>query len=198
MSVMTIPMTFIMITIMILKLSVVIMMINKIPQTMFNLMIIMLIIMVLIIKIIRVIYMKGLPVSMLPLLWYSFTQPSKPRPPQLARALLSALFQHLWSVRVIFANKCFAPNWHFWPSKMCLRKSSQTRQGLFVWPRWQCISGNKIQKNAKLAVMCKNSCKIQKKKNLKCKNLREIWSKCIKPRWKSSGRERLRRSEGEM
>ena len=92
MSVMAIPMTFIMMTIMILKLSVVIMMINKIPQTMFNLMIIMLIIMVLIIKIIRVIYMKGLPVSMLPLLWYSFTQPSKPRPPQLARALLSALF----------------------------------------------------------------------------------------------------------
>jgi len=68
MSVMTIPMTFIMMTIMILKLSVVIMMINKIPHTMFSLMIIMLIIMVLIVKIIRVIYMKGLPVSMLPLL----------------------------------------------------------------------------------------------------------------------------------
>jgi hypothetical protein len=51
-SVMTIiPMTFTMT----LKPSVVIMMINKIPHTMFNLMIIMLLIMVLMIKIIRVI-----------------------------------------------------------------------------------------------------------------------------------------------
>jgi len=61
MSVMTIiPMTFIMT----LKPGVVIMMINKIPHSMFNLMIIMLLIMVLMIKIIRVIYLyEGLPVS---------------------------------------------------------------------------------------------------------------------------------------
>ena len=59
--VMAISMAFTMVDIMSSKLSVVVMMINKIPYKMFNLMIIM----VLIKKIIRVI-LQSLPVSMLP------------------------------------------------------------------------------------------------------------------------------------
>jgi len=80
MSVMTIiPMTFIMT----LKPGVVIMMINKIPHSMFNLMIIMLLIMVLMIKIIRVIYMKVCQFRRCPLCdtSHSLTQSSTPRWP---------------------------------------------------------------------------------------------------------------------
>ena len=128
MSVMRIPMTFIMMTIMILKLSVVIMMINNIPHAMFNLMIIMLIIMVLIIKIIRVIYMN-LPVSMLPLLWYSPSRQNRVhrqagQPTLCLQWFPSTILNSRMHVRVIFANKSLASNWHFWLSKMCLGKTS--------------------------------------------------------------------------
>ena len=115
MSVMTIiPMTFIMT----LKPGVVIMMINKIPHSMFNLMIIMLLIMVLMIKIIRVIYMKVCQFRRCPLCdtSHSLTQSSNPPLASLLAPSASSLFSQQFSTS---------------QSVLIVRKVSR-RQGLFV------------------------------------------------------------------
>ena len=149
MSVMTIiPMTFIMT----LKPSVVIMMINKIPHTMFNLMIIMLLIMVLMIKIIRVIYMKVCQFERCPLCDTCHSPSRRTRPwPTCSLCLQSFLSTILNS------------------SVLIVRKVSR-RQGLFVclthmtmhFDRQKAHWVNNLGSNAEVAVMCRNSRKIQK------------------------------------
>ena len=104
MNMMSVTRTFIMITLMILKLSMVIRMIN------------LMIIMVLIIKIIRVIYMKVCQFQCCPYCDTQLThQPSKPRPPP-TPVKPPRLHRFTFTVKPRW--------WHFWSSKMCLGKTN--------------------------------------------------------------------------